>query len=254
MLHRIIGVSAAHAALCFMAAVWHHHALHAIQSGDVSMMLIAVCVCLAIVAGIRLQLAVFTVVIASCVRRFAPSLGYTLSQLAIWLAPSHFKKGIAVAVGLVIASATHATAAPMWPTSAPSSPVAEAPQQATPSPIWPTSTLPSPHVETPGPALPSPTWPTTNSERPRENAAPAHSPSQQSEPTPKEKPTPNQNTEHKKEPAPKEKRTYTVRKGDSLSKIAQKMKVDPDALYKANRSTVGKNPNLIFPGQELIVP
>jgi len=84
--------------------------------------------------------------------------------------------------------------------------------------------------------------------------APAHSPSQQSEPTPKEKPTPNQNTEHKKEPAPKEKRTYTVRKGDSLSKIAQKMKVDPDALYKANRSTVGKNPNLIFPGQELIVP
>lgn len=248
MLHRIIGVSVAHATLCCMAAVWHQHALHAIQSGDVSMMLIAVCVCLAIVAGIRLQLAVVTVIIASCVRRFAPRLGHALSQLAVWLAPSHFKKGIAVAVGLVIATASHATAAPMWPTSAPELPVVETPQPAAPSPNWPTSTLPSPQVETPGPALPSPTWPTTNSERPRESAAPAHSPSQQSEPTPKEKLGPNKKT------APEEKRTYTVRKGDSLSKIAQKMKVDPDALYKANRSTVGKNPNLIFPGQELIVP
>lgn len=242
MFHRIIGVSVAHATLCFMAVVWHHNALEAIHSGDLSMALIAICVCLGIVAGIRLQLAILAVFTTWCVRRFAPHRGQGLSQLAVWLAPTHFKKGIAVAVGLVIASASHATAAPMWPTSSPSSPALEAPEPATPSPIWPTSTLPSPHVETPGPALPSPTWPTTNSERPRETAPPAPSPSHTSKSPPKKK------------TAPKEKRTYTVRKGDSLWKIAQKMNVDPDALFNANRKTIGKNPNLIFPGQELNVP
>lgn len=242
MLRRTIGVSVAHATLCFTAVVWHHNALQAIHAGDVSMALIAICVCLAIVAGIRLQLAILAVLTAWCVRHFAPHRGQGLSQLAVWLAPTHFKKGIAVAVGFVIASASHATAAPMWPTSSPSSPALEAPEPATPSHIWPTSTLPSPHVETPGPALPSPTWPTTNSERPRGSAPPAPSPSHTSESPPKKK------------PAPKEKRTYTVRKGDSLWKIAQKMNVDPDVLFNANRKTIGKNPNLIFPGQELNVP
>ena len=149
MFHRIIGVSVAHATLCFMAVVWNHKALEAIHSGDLSMTLIAICVCLGIAAGIRLQLAILAVFTAWCVRRFAPHRGQGLSQLAVWLAPTHFKKGIAVAVGLVIASASHATAAPMWPTSSPSSPALKAPEPATPSPIWPTSTLPSPHVETP---------------------------------------------------------------------------------------------------------
>ncbi|MDK8345792.1 LysM peptidoglycan-binding domain-containing protein [Brevibacterium sp. UMB1308A] len=242
MLRRIIGVSVAHVALCCMAALWHQPALQAIRSGDLSMALIAVCVGLAIVAGIRLQLAVMAVLTAWCVRHFAPQRGHALSQLALWLAPTHFKKGIAVAVGLVIASASQATASPMWPTSSPPSHAIEAPELTTPSPIWPTSTLASPHVETPGPPLPSPTWPTTNSERPRESAPPAHSPARTSEPA------------LKKKPAPKEQRTYTVRTGDSLWKIAQKMHVDPDALFNANRTTIGKNPNLIFPGQELIVP
>ena len=208
MLRRIIGVSAAHASLCFMAALWHQHAFAVIHSGDVSMALVAVCVCLAIVAGIRLQLAIMTVVIASCVRRIAPNLGRTLSRLAVWLAPSYFKKGIAVAVGLVIASASQATAAPMWPTSEPT-PEVEATALATPSPIWPTNTVQPPAVKTPEP--------------------PAR-------------------------PSPTEKRTYTVREGDSLWKIAQRVHIDPDALFKANRTTIGKNPNVIFPGQELIVP
>ncbi|MEU6236802.1 LysM peptidoglycan-binding domain-containing M23 family metallopeptidase, partial [Kitasatospora sp. NPDC047058] len=47
--------------------------------------------------------------------------------------------------------------------------------------------------------------------------------------------------------------SYKVVSGDSLSKIAEAKKVDGGwkALYDHNRSVVGGNPNLIFPGQKL---
>ncbi|MEU9037505.1 transglycosylase family protein [Streptomyces sp. NPDC048352] len=46
---------------------------------------------------------------------------------------------------------------------------------------------------------------------------------------------------------------YTVAPGDSLSTIAADQHVEGgwQALYETNRSTVGANPNLIFPGQRL---
>ncbi|MEU8432750.1 transglycosylase family protein [Streptomyces sp. NPDC029216] len=46
---------------------------------------------------------------------------------------------------------------------------------------------------------------------------------------------------------------YTVAPGDSLSSIAGRQHVEGgwQALYETNRSTVGANPNLIFPGQRL---
>jgi nucleoid-associated protein YgaU len=48
---------------------------------------------------------------------------------------------------------------------------------------------------------------------------------------------------------------YTVRSGDSLSKIASQFKVPGgwQGLYSANRSAVGSNPNLIHPGLRLKV-
>jgi LysM domain len=51
--------------------------------------------------------------------------------------------------------------------------------------------------------------------------------------------------------------TYTVKSGDSLSKIAQRaygnmMKFG--VIYMANRKTIGPNVNLIRPGQELWIP
>ncbi len=50
---------------------------------------------------------------------------------------------------------------------------------------------------------------------------------------------------------------YVVRRGDSLSKIAKcrygEMYLWP-LIYDANRATIGQNPNLILPGQELLVP
>ena len=52
-------------------------------------------------------------------------------------------------------------------------------------------------------------------------------------------------------------RTYTVRPGDSLSKIAQALLGDAKKwriLYDANREVVGKNPDLIKPGQVLKIP
>lgn len=52
---------------------------------------------------------------------------------------------------------------------------------------------------------------------------------------------------------------YTVKNGDTLSSIALKIrakgvKIDWLSIYKANKSVIGKNPNLILPGQKLVIP
>jgi nucleoid-associated protein YgaU len=52
-------------------------------------------------------------------------------------------------------------------------------------------------------------------------------------------------------------RTYTVRPGDSLSKIAKALLGDAKKwrqLYEANKDVVGSNPDLIRPGQVLKIP
>lgn len=53
------------------------------------------------------------------------------------------------------------------------------------------------------------------------------------------------------------KRTYVVKPGDSLSKIAGvyygNFQLWPK-IYEANRKVVGANPNLILPGQVLVIP
>jgi nucleoid-associated protein YgaU len=52
-------------------------------------------------------------------------------------------------------------------------------------------------------------------------------------------------------------RTYTVRPGDSLSKIAKSLLGDAKkwrVLYEANKDVVGSNPDLIHPGQVLKIP
>jgi len=52
-------------------------------------------------------------------------------------------------------------------------------------------------------------------------------------------------------------RTYTVRTGDSLSKIAKALLGDAKKwrlLYEANKDVVGSNPDLIKPGQVLKIP
>lgn len=51
--------------------------------------------------------------------------------------------------------------------------------------------------------------------------------------------------------------TYTVVAGDSLWKIARKQMGNPyawESLYNANKKTVGRNPNLIYPGTVLQLP
>jgi nucleoid-associated protein YgaU len=56
--------------------------------------------------------------------------------------------------------------------------------------------------------------------------------------------------------APGAGRTYTVARGDSLSKIAKKIYGDGSKwklIYEANKSTI-KNPDLIYPDQVLTLP
>jgi nucleoid-associated protein YgaU len=66
-----------------------------------------------------------------------------------------------------------------------------------------------------------------------------------------------------KPPRPNEKelpKTYTVKSGDSLTKIAQRLRtlghknIDAHKLYAVNKSVIGKNMNLIKPGQVLTIP
>lgn len=57
---------------------------------------------------------------------------------------------------------------------------------------------------------------------------------------------PNENTQ----------RTHTVKKGDTLSKIAKHYYGDADkwrAIYAANRDAI-KDPDLIYPGQTITLP
>lgn len=52
---------------------------------------------------------------------------------------------------------------------------------------------------------------------------------------------------------PRNGKTYTVKEGDSLWQIARRECNSDDwkSIYNANKSTIGDNPNLIYPGQEL---
>jgi nucleoid-associated protein YgaU len=55
---------------------------------------------------------------------------------------------------------------------------------------------------------------------------------------------------------PPQPKTYTVAPGDSLSKIAQHQYGNANLwqkIYEANRDTI-KNPDLIHPGQQLVIP
>lgn len=50
--------------------------------------------------------------------------------------------------------------------------------------------------------------------------------------------------------------TYTVVKNDNLSKIAKKLtgsSANWKAIYEQNKGTIGGNPNLIYPGQQLVI-
>ena len=50
--------------------------------------------------------------------------------------------------------------------------------------------------------------------------------------------------------------TYTVVKGDNLSKIAKNLtgsSANWKAIYEQNKGTIGGNPNLIYPGQQLVI-
>lgn len=55
----------------------------------------------------------------------------------------------------------------------------------------------------------------------------------------------------------KKSRTYTVKKGDCLWNISKRYYgkgSDWKKIYNANKKVIGKNPNLIYPGQKFVIP
>lgn len=49
-------------------------------------------------------------------------------------------------------------------------------------------------------------------------------------------------------------KTYTVKRGDTLSGIGSKYGISWQKIYNANKSIIGSNPNRIYPGQTLTIP
>ena len=52
-------------------------------------------------------------------------------------------------------------------------------------------------------------------------------------------------------------RSYTVKPGDNLSKLAKQFYgtgADWKKIYEANKDVIGGNPNLIYPGQTFKIP
>jgi len=51
-----------------------------------------------------------------------------------------------------------------------------------------------------------------------------------------------------------ENKTYTVKKGDNLTKIGKMFNMDWKTIYNSNKEKIGNNPNLIYPGQIFSIP
>ncbi|UGY91329.1 peptidoglycan DD-metalloendopeptidase family protein [Streptomyces gobiensis] len=70
---------------------------------------------------------------------------------------------------------------------------------------------------------------------------------------PEAKPQPQPKPQQKQEPEQKSEESYTVVSGDTLYGIATARSIEGGwpTVYEANRETVGSDPDLIFPGQEL---
>jgi len=54
-------------------------------------------------------------------------------------------------------------------------------------------------------------------------------------------------------PSTPPKKVYVVVRGDNLTKIGRKYEVSWQTIYNKNKGVIGKNPNLIYPGQKLVI-
>lgn len=100
----------------------------------------------------------------------------------------------------------------------------------------------APKPTTPKPPAPKPPTGTTSR---RKSVNPPKSPVSTTRKLPPKGPT-------RKSPAPT--RHYVVKKGDNLTSIARRFGTTWSKIYAANKALIGRNPNLIYPGQNLVIP
>ncbi|MEU6238563.1 transglycosylase family protein [Kitasatospora sp. NPDC047058] len=126
------------------------------------------------------------------------------------------------------------------PAAKPAAPKAATPKPATPKPATPKAAAPKNRQ----PAQPAPAQPAQKSAKPSPKPSTPTSPSGKAQDAAKPF-TPAAPATHASGGS------YTVKSGDTLSDIAAKSGTDTASLYAKNIKTIGADPDLIFPGQNL---
>lgn len=255
-----LGASALHLLMCTAALTAGPSFADRALNADIGAAVVVTALCAAVLAGIRLQLSLLLIAAARAFDVIGLPGAVALATWARRIAPAALKASAASMTAVVLAAGT-AHAAPTHSSPDQAEPAPQTAGADTPPPHWPTSPpgdTPYPEPSTGPPADPS--WPT-------QEPQPDPPRTQTKEPKP-QKPQPEQSNQdvHGKDaedtaPKPKSPHRVTVKKGDSIWKIAiahpkpgQSTAERVSAISQANADILNGNPDLIYPDTELELP
>ncbi|OFT26626.1 hypothetical protein HMPREF3172_03205 [Brevibacterium sp. HMSC08F02] len=261
-----VGASALHLLICAALLTAGPSFADRALNADIGAAVVVTALCAAALAGLRLQLSLVLIAAARVFDLIGVPGAVALATWARRIAPAALKASAASMTAVVLAAGTaHAAPAQNSPSQAEAAhgestaPQTEGTQ--TPPPHWPTSPpgdTPYPEPSTAPPADPS--WPTQKPE-PKPPRTQTKEPKEQ-EPQPEQRKQDAHGKEaERKAPKPESPQRVTVKKGDSIWKIAiahpkpgQTTAERVSAISKANADTLGGNPDLIYPDTELELP
>lgn len=255
-----VGASALHLLICAAALTAGPSFADRALGADIGAAVVITALCAAVLAGLRLQLSLLLIAMARAFNLIGLPGAGALATWARRIAPAALKASAASMTAVVLAAGT-AHASPDHNSPAQAEPAPQTVGADTPPPHWPTSPpgdTPYPEPSTGRPADPS--WPTQEPD-----PVPPQTQTKESKP---HEPQTKQSRQgvHGKDaentaPKPESPHRTTVKKGDSIWKIAiahpkpgQTTAERVSAISKANADTLGGNPDLIYPDTELELP